>query len=194
MSNLYQYNGKEWIEISKNGKDASIDYGRIIAEVVKLIPKPKDAEIKDISPQEIRDLLELLQGDDRLDMKHIKGLSVLEKELKGIRTAYQENPMLHPVALSNLPDVTIAGIVSGQSIRWNGTYFEAYTPSTSSDIQIPIGTVDGSNTVFVFTSAPSVIVVDNRSLRQTSGDGTVNWTGTTTVTLTVAPNFDVFGS
>ena len=56
------------------------------------------------------------------------------------------------------------------------------------------GTVDGSNKDFTFTSAPSIIVVDQgRQMQQTSSDGTVNWTGTTSVSLTVAPNFDVYG-
>lgn len=56
------------------------------------------------------------------------------------------------------------------------------------------GTVNGSNTAFTFTSAPSVIVVDQgRTMQQVSSDGTVNWTGTTSVTLSIAPNFDIFG-
>jgi hypothetical protein len=56
------------------------------------------------------------------------------------------------------------------------------------------GTVNGSNTVFTFAYAPQIIVVDGgKFMQQTSSDGTVNWTGTTTITLTVAPNFDIFG-
>lgn len=61
-------------------------------------------------------------------------------------------------------------------------------------LQTPTGTVNGVNTVFVFSSAPTAIVVDGgRMMQATSSDGTVNWTGTTTVTLTVAPVFDIFG-
>lgn len=57
------------------------------------------------------------------------------------------------------------------------------------------GTVDGSNTIFTFSSAPSIIVVDQgKAMQKTSSDGTVNWTGTTTITLTVAPVFDIYGS
>lgn len=55
------------------------------------------------------------------------------------------------------------------------------------------GTVNGSNTSFTFLTAPSVIVVDNIPKQKTSSDGTANWTGTTSVTLLVAPNFDIFG-
>lgn len=55
------------------------------------------------------------------------------------------------------------------------------------------GTVNGSNTSFTFSTAPVMIVVDNVPKQKVSSDGTVNWTGTTSVTLAVAPNFDIFG-
>lgn len=57
----------------------------------------------------------------------------------------------------------------------------------------PTGTVNGSNQTFVFSTAPSTIVVDGVPKRKTQSDGTANWTGTTTVVLAVAPNFDVYG-
>lgn len=60
--------------------------------------------------------------------------------------------------------------------------------------QQAVGTVDGSNTIFVFAKAPNVVSVDQgRVMQKVSSDGTVNWTGTTTITLTIAPNFDIFG-
>ena len=61
-------------------------------------------------------------------------------------------------------------------------------------IAVPTGNVDGVNTVFAFAVAPQLIVVDQgRTMQKVSSDGTVNWTGTTTVTLSVAPNFDIYG-
>ena len=54
------------------------------------------------------------------------------------------------------------------------------------------GTVNGNNRSFVFTTAPNVLVVDGLSIRKVSSDGTVNWTGTTSITLEVAPNYDMF--
>ena len=41
MSSLKVFNGKEWIEIAKNGKDAVVDYARIVKEVVPLVPTIK---------------------------------------------------------------------------------------------------------------------------------------------------------
>jgi hypothetical protein len=57
----------------------------------------------------------------------------------------------------------------------------------------PTGTVDGVNASFVFTIAPSIIFVDGVAKQKVASDGTVNWTGTTTCVLAVAPTFDVFG-
>lgn len=66
--------------------------------------------------------------------------------------------------------------------------------SLRNPILIPTGTVDGNNTTFVFSSPPSILFIDSgRIIQKISSDGTVNWTGTTTITLTIAPNFDIFG-
>lgn len=60
--------------------------------------------------------------------------------------------------------------------------------------QVTGGSINGSNTVFTWAVAPKAICVDNgRVMQKVSSDGTVNWSGTTTTTLTNAPNFDIFG-
>lgn len=67
--------------------------------------------------------------------------------------------------------------------------------SGSTGYQAPTsGVVDGSNTVFVFTTTPNVLIIDGVPRQKTQSDGNANWTGTTTVTLSVAPNFDIFSS
>ena len=57
---------------------------------------------------------------------------------------------------------------------------------------IPTGTVNGVNTTFTFSTAPNAIVVDGTTLQQTEQGGTTNWTGTTTITLLVAPTQSIF--
>jgi hypothetical protein len=65
---------------------------------------------------------------------------------------------------------------------------------TGFSLLVPTGTVNGTNTSFVFSSAPSVIVLDNGNImNKVSKDGTINWTGTTNVSLTQAPNSNIFG-
>lgn len=53
-------------------------------------------------------------------------------------------------------------------------------------------TVNGSNTSFIFTTAPKIVFVDQIPKQKVSSDGTVNWTGTTTITLAIAPTFDIY--
>lgn len=66
--------------------------------------------------------------------------------------------------------------------------------SASVSVLVPTGTVNGTNTSFTFTSAPTIIVLDNGNImNKVSSDGTVNWTGTTAVVLNQAPNFNIFG-
>jgi hypothetical protein len=56
------------------------------------------------------------------------------------------------------------------------------------------GAVNGSNQTFTWTTAPNVMAVDQgRVMQKISSDGTVNWTGTTTTVLSIAPIFDVYG-
>ena len=64
------------------------------------------------------------------------------------------------------------------------------TGGSGSGYQVPLtGGLTGTNT---WTTAPNVIVVDGVPKQQTSTDGTVNWTGTTTTVLTVIPTFDIY--
>jgi len=67
-----------------------------------------------------------------------------------------------------------------------------FTGGSGSGYQAPTGTVDGVNPTFTFATEPNAIVVDGVSFRKVSSDSTVNWTGTTVITLSVAPNFDIY--
>lgn len=85
-----------------------------------------------------------------------------------------------------------AGVTVTDDAGNNATVVTIST-SAGAGYQTATGTVDGSNTIFTFAVAPNAIMVDNVILRKTSSDSTVNWTGTTTITLSVAPNFDIAG-
>lgn len=90
-------------------------------------------------------------------------------------------------------DTVVAG--TGVTITNTRNGNKQISASGGAGFQAPTsGAVDGSNTIFVWATAPNVIVVDGgRSMQRVSSDGTVNWTvvGTTT-TLTIAPNFDIY--
>lgn len=63
-----------------------------------------------------------------------------------------------------------------------------------SSFQKPLsGSINGTNKVFTWATAPNAIVVDQtKTIQAISSDTTVNWTGTTTTTLQVAPTFDIY--
>lgn len=55
-------------------------------------------------------------------------------------------------------------------------------------------TVDGSNTVFVFSQAPTLIVADGIQLPATGNNGDVFWTiAGSTVTMTNPPTQSIYG-
>jgi hypothetical protein len=104
--------------------------------------------------------------------------------------AYDGNDKWSLTAVSTADDKTIVRLVADPI---TGALLVSLA-STGVTVLVPTGTVNGSNTTFVFPSAPSLIVLDNGNImNQTSSDGTVNWTGTTTVVLNQAPNFNIFG-
>lgn len=89
--------------------------------------------------------------------------------------------------------VTTIDFTSGATVSNGGGGIVDVAITGGTGYQAPTGTVNGSNQTFVFAVAPNVINVDGVDKRKTQSDGTVNWTGTTTVVLTVAPTFDCFG-
>lgn len=55
------------------------------------------------------------------------------------------------------------------------------------------GIVNGLNQTFSFISAPEIIVSDGVWYFPTDNNGNVQWSGTTTVTMTIPPSTSIFG-
>lgn len=139
--------------------------------VIREIPVVRETIVKEpltlrFSPQEIRDLLELLRDDERIDAKSIKGIDELIR-----RVNPPNGPMLHPVALSNLPDVSVVGVSVGQVLTWNGTYW--YASNSGGGIvgsqEKSTTTPNGSATTFSFAHAPRIILY-NGQVQNFTGD------------------------
>lgn len=166
----------------------------IITEITKEVAVP----VIDTS-EDIRNKLELLQGDERLDAKAIKGLPEIEKKVASLGPANGPSGLKVYVGGTKRGQLREVNLAAGTGITLayslvNGLPTITFTGSGGFTKLSPTGTVNGSNKTFVFTSAPTLIIVDQgRAMQQTSSDGTVNWTGTTTVVLAIAPNFDVYG-
>ena len=149
-------------------------------DIKAMIPEQKDETAEDIATK-----LETLQGDARLDAKAIKNLPESKTIYQGGGGAN------HP--LYALMDVDIAGILSGQSIQWNGTRWVAYTPGSGTGLNYlaATGDVDDSNVTFTFVSEPTLVSV-NGALYKDGGGVTIVGT-TATLDAPAGTNGSVYG-
>lgn len=151
------------------------------AAVVKDLDN-KIAQIKPfvITAIEIRDYLETLEGDERLDASAIKGLKTftpkIADEIVNRAISIVDN---RTSFLINRLNTLVAQV-------------DAINLVVSTAYEIPTGTVNGINKVFTFTKEKFVLLVDGVVLNKNSSDGTPNWTGTTTITLAIAPTINIF--
>lgn len=153
---------------------------------------PAGTDGRDGSPDTAEQVVE------KVNISRVKIAASQVAGLDDIFRNVRENQVAVPVTTAfynglRAKNLTIVGATAVQ----NGDTVLVTPASTSGGtfaVMQPTGAVNGSNTAFTFTSAPSVIVVDQgRTMQKVSSDGTINWTGTTNVTLTLAPNYDIFG-
>ncbi len=172
---------------------------------------------------QVRDKLESLTEDNRLDISAIKGLDVNYIDRKTLQDEIeilaQRTQLLIQIATQRSNTSSTSTGSAGHTIQDEGISLAARTKlnfvgagvavtddvgnnatlvtistSAGAGFQAPSsGVVNGTNTVFVFAVAPNAVSVDGVSLRKVASDTTVSWTGTTTITLSVAPTFDIYG-
>ena len=113
----------------KNGKDA--DETTIVDKVLELIKIPTIEEIKDDLPimgEEVRDSLELLKGDERIDASAIKGLKKLLEKPKTMGAGFNYGA----VNIRMIDDETPAGLVNSS----NKVYTTSLTPSPAVSLKL----------------------------------------------------------
>ncbi len=175
-----------------------------------LVPPALPAGFKVHEPETAETIANKLNATEgTIEAKVIKDLPKLEdtvgavvKELKTGKTRLDAKDILNMPGKGPLDQRWHGGggglsvVTHDATLTGNGTVSSplSVVPSGSTGYQQPTsGVVDGVNTAFDWATAPNVIVVDQgRTMQAISSDGTVNWTGTTTTTFTIAPNFDVF--
>lgn len=155
-----------------------------------------------LQPTDIRDSLESLQGDERLDIDSVKGwekvIADLKASGKSVRLVGGTNGIIVYNGSTKLGIVKYINFTgSGVSASLvNGLLTLTFSGSGGggSGFQAPTsGVIDGVNKVFVWATAPNSITVDGgRSMQKVSSDSTTNWSGMTITTLAIAPNFDIF--
>lgn len=170
---------------------------RIMQSVLRSLRTPRDG--KDADEKAI---------EKRLFTRVMRALPTPEKGLPGNPGA---NAVLDhdELAVAMLDHIKTRGILTTEHVGGIGKEMDKYWqrikrqfPSgvlrggggRTTGFQAPTGTINGINQIFTFTAAPNAICVDNgRAMQKVSSDGTVNWTGATTIVIAVAPTFDIFG-
>lgn len=119
LSNLKD--GKDGLN-GKDGKDAEITQEHLekaAQMALALVELPDFQSLITQEPEAIRNSLELLEGDERLDVSAIKGL---EELLSGIKTHPQKDMAVGGIRfMSNLADVVVSDIQNGEALIWNST-------------------------------------------------------------------------
>ncbi len=158
---------------------------KIIKEIKDSIKLPKDGRDAVLTNEILWGMIEKLPKGKRFKMEHVDGLDQTLSALRNLAARGGVRGGGDTIAAGS--NVTITTDSVGRKVI-------ASSGGAGSGFQAPTsGAVDGSNTVFVWATAPKAIVVDQgRAMQKTSTDSTVNWTGTTTTTLTVAPTTDIY--
>jgi len=158
----------------------------IIEKIEKNLPKLGEP---------IRDALELLAGDQRLDKSAIRGLDELLEEIG--KRKNQNIPYVGGIRyLSQLVDILIGSdLADGHAIVWDATnkrWKNGEVSGTSTinfaDSETPTGDVDGANTDFVLAHTPtagSLKVYLNGMRMSLTEDYTL---ATATITFLTAPD------
>lgn len=140
-------------------------------------------------PQDIANKLNTLKGG--VDISVVKG-AISKKDIdEGMARVDGRIKLLdqrwHGGGLSQVShDSTLSGTGTASSPLSVVSVATGFQQPTS-------GVVDGLNTIFTWTIAPKAIVVDQgRVMQKVSVDTNINWTGTTTTTLQIAPTSDIF--
>jgi len=181
------FDGKNGEKGERGADGKTPDTDQIISEAVKatieaikpLIPHIQDIENNlPMLGERIRDALELLQGDERLDISAIKGLSEILSKIANPQVigggGAGVNLYINGARKGKLRTINISGSsvsyykVNGlDTINFssvNGTWNEEYPEA---------GDVDGVNKEFTFSHTPAFISLEGQALSILNGDYSV---------------------
>lgn len=165
-----------------------------LSEVLNMIEKAEKKIPRELTSEKVRDKLEALEGDERLDKSAIKGL---EEALKNART----NGGVTLFGGARGVDVYVDGVNKGTAqylnfIAGTGVDLTFNMVGARNDITISAtgggggslsvldvsGDIDDSNLEFTVDSEPTLVIINGASYRATGGN--ITWTyEDTTLTL-----------
>ncbi len=150
------------------------------------------------TPQEVRDKLESLTGDERLDKSAIKGLEeaintggtrAVSGPGRGIQLYVDGSKKGLIQYLNLIPGVGVSFTFSTASGRNDLTI----NASATTSVLTVTGTRDDSNVTFTTVSEPAIVVINGASYRSTGGSITWSWAaGTLILSSPVGQGGDVY--
>lgn len=161
---------------------------------------------KQLTAQEIKNSLETLTGDERLDKSAIKGIEEIEKNIKNIELRPSGAVGARGIQLfvdgAKKGQVNSVNLIAGSGISL--TFAHAFgrnditisATGGSFSILTATGTVDDSNVDFTFVSKPTLIIINGAAYPETGGAITWSWNvGTLTATLSspVGSSGNIYG-
>lgn len=160
-----------------------------INEVEKKIPTVPEKD----SPEETRNSLELLQGDERLKLSAISGVEEFESGILK-KTEGKSVQVVHgPNGINILVDGVLKGAPATYLNLLGGTGMTLVVNQVGERIDVTLnssasggglsvltatGAVDDSNVTFTFVSAPTLVVVNGTAYRDGHGVSVVGTTAT----------------
>ncbi len=159
---------------------------------------------------DIRNSLESLEDDERLDKKAVKGIEEIEEKIKSIELRpskgggargihlYVDGSKKGAANYLNLIAGTNVTLTYNQSNGRNDITIDASGGAPGSfSVMTATGTRDDTNLAFTFVSEPTLIIVNGTSYRKTSqvnGANAWSWSGTTaTLQFPVGSGGDIYG-
>lgn len=167
----------------QDGKQA--DEEAVVQRVLSLIPTPEKTEEE--TPESVRDMLETLEDDNRLDKSAVKGIEDIEKKIVGLaeiastpRGGGGVNVHVNGQFIGHVQQIEFTGSGITTSLVSGKTVLVVTGGSGVTAVETPTGTVNGVNDEFTVTNEPLYIIVDGVSkfatLHYTFAAGTITIT------------------
>lgn len=172
----------------RDGKDADED--KIVSKIAKMVPKSDDIakEVLKRIPENkasLKVIQEKIELDPEVLMGHLEKLSPKLKDKLGINEIDKLTKILDRRYIHGGGDTVTAGTNVTITRNANGDKVINATGGSGITVLAATGTIDDTNTIFTFTSEPTIVVINGASYAATSTvGGTLAWTNVgTTVTL-----------
>lgn len=173
-------------------------YGKIKEVESKIVPFELKAE-------DVRDSLEILRDNERLDKSAIKGIEAIEEKIKSIELRpsgvgggsrgiqlYVDGVKEGQVNMVNLIAGTNVTLTYARASGRNDVTIDA-SGGGSMTVLAATGTINDSNMSFDFASAPTLILINGIAYRSTGGAITWSYAGTTaTLSQPVGSGGDIY--